>query len=192
MEKRNTKTDFLIAFWTLYEKKQIETISIRELCQLAGYNRTTFYVYYENIYDLLDQAIDDMLTPLKETLQHVNELNTFFGSQSMEALLLKIFPSTDKYIELLFKRQHYLLLSDKIKKELLFLLKQSLNKTEEDMQALQLILEYQVSAAFGAMKYWIETGKIISEETFIKTIYHISTIGALPLLSKEIECLQEG
>ena len=44
MEKRDAKAEFLTAFWKLYEKKELEKISIRELCQTAGYNRTTFYV----------------------------------------------------------------------------------------------------------------------------------------------------
>lgn len=66
MEKRDAKAEFLTAFWKLYEKKELEKISIRELCQTAGYNRTTFYVYYDDIYDLLDKAIESIFLPIRE------------------------------------------------------------------------------------------------------------------------------
>ena len=68
MAKRDAKAEFLTAFWKLYERNEIEKISIRELCQAAGYNRTTFYVYYDDIYDLLDKAIESIFLPIREEI----------------------------------------------------------------------------------------------------------------------------
>lgn len=51
-----TKEIFEEAFWKLYETKPVGKISIGELTKLAGYNRSTFYAYYLDIYDLLDQC----------------------------------------------------------------------------------------------------------------------------------------
>lgn len=47
-----TKACLREAFWTLYTKKPIEKISIKEITDLAGYNRGTFYLYYKDVYDL--------------------------------------------------------------------------------------------------------------------------------------------
>ena len=44
------------AFVHLLHKKPIERISITELCQKAGVNRSTFYAHYLDIYDLMDQV----------------------------------------------------------------------------------------------------------------------------------------
>ena len=41
-----TKQLIYQAFFTLLKKKSIRQISIRELCEIAGINRTTFYNHY--------------------------------------------------------------------------------------------------------------------------------------------------
>jgi AcrR family transcriptional regulator len=43
------------AFWQLYQEKGIENISVKEITDLAGYNRGTFYLYYKDTYDMLNQ-----------------------------------------------------------------------------------------------------------------------------------------
>ena len=50
-----TKANLRSAFWTLYTRKPIEKISIKEITDLAGYNRGTFYLYYNDVYDLFSQ-----------------------------------------------------------------------------------------------------------------------------------------
>ncbi len=46
------------AFIRLLEKKEFEYITIKEICEEAGVNRSTFYLHYENIKDLLLESID--------------------------------------------------------------------------------------------------------------------------------------
>ena len=58
--KRNLRT----AFWSLYAQKPLEKISVREITALAGYNRGTFYLYYQDVYDLLNQIEDELLAPV--------------------------------------------------------------------------------------------------------------------------------
>lgn len=41
----------------LLEKKDIQYISVKEICEKAGVNRSTFYLHYEGIGDLLDETI---------------------------------------------------------------------------------------------------------------------------------------
>ena len=40
------------------EKKDFEYITVKELCEKAGVNRSTFYLHYENIADLLGECIE--------------------------------------------------------------------------------------------------------------------------------------
>ena len=44
------------ALITLLEKKDFEYISIKEICDTAGVNRSTFYLHYDNTTDLLEEA----------------------------------------------------------------------------------------------------------------------------------------
>lgn len=62
----NTALRFNKALLALLEKKEFSYITIREICQEAGVNRSTFYLHYENTADLL-----------KETTQYV--LDTFLS-----------------------------------------------------------------------------------------------------------------
>ena len=49
------------AFWKLYEEKPIEKISVKQITDLAGYNRATFYLYFSSVRDVRDQIEDDLI-----------------------------------------------------------------------------------------------------------------------------------
>lgn len=46
------------AFISLLEKKDFEYITIKEVCDRAGVNRSTFYLHYETTRDLLLEALE--------------------------------------------------------------------------------------------------------------------------------------
>ena len=57
----NTATKMDEALLSLLEKKDFEYISIKEICDAAGVNRSTFYLHYENTYDLLRETTQYIL-----------------------------------------------------------------------------------------------------------------------------------
>ena len=54
----NTAVRFDKALLSLLEKKSFEFITIREICEEAGVNRSTFYLHYENTGDLLKETTE--------------------------------------------------------------------------------------------------------------------------------------
>ena len=52
----NTAIKMDEALITLLEKKDFEYITIKEICDVAGVNRSTFYLHYENTFDLLQET----------------------------------------------------------------------------------------------------------------------------------------
>ncbi len=52
---RYTKAVIRQAFLFLMEKKNINKITVKEICETADVNRGTFYSYYKDAYDLLDK-----------------------------------------------------------------------------------------------------------------------------------------
>ena len=48
------------ALLVLLEKKDIEFISITEITKKAGVNRSTFYLHYDNVYELLEETIENL------------------------------------------------------------------------------------------------------------------------------------
>mgnify|MGYP003297523651 CR=1 FL=1 len=57
MDRRiiKTKESLKNAFFTLKKEKTIEKISVKELCELADINKSTFYIHYTDIHDLSRQ-----------------------------------------------------------------------------------------------------------------------------------------
>lgn len=71
-----TKKNLQEAFLQIYTKKEISQITIREITDLAGYKRGTFYLYYHDVYDIFQQVKDDMF-------QHVSSMaNSYFNKQT--------------------------------------------------------------------------------------------------------------
>lgn len=48
------------AFIELLNKKDFEFITVKEICEKAGVNRSTFYLHYETINDLLEECLENM------------------------------------------------------------------------------------------------------------------------------------
>ncbi len=46
------------AFLTLLQKKDYEFITVKEVCEKAGVNRSTFYLHYEGMDDLLKESYE--------------------------------------------------------------------------------------------------------------------------------------
>lgn len=63
-----TRQTFVGVFCELYSQKPIEKISVQEIANKSGYNRSTFYQYFTDIYELLDALENDLLNDIKEEL----------------------------------------------------------------------------------------------------------------------------
>lgn len=48
------------ALLILLEKKELEFISVTEITKKAGVSRSTFYLHYESVYDLLEETIENL------------------------------------------------------------------------------------------------------------------------------------
>lgn len=191
MEKRDTEQDFITAFWQLYEKKPIEKISISQLCQLAGYNRATFYNHFENIYALLETAVYDIISPVKKNVLSVQNFYELLQGNLIGSIFFTYFQQQDRYIELLFKRRNYYVLSEQIKKEFLLLISENVKPNTKTYEKIEILLEYQISAVLGVINYWYQKGKLISEQDMLQKIYDISAKGVLTSLKAELKNIYE-
>ena len=54
----NTALHMNEALITLLEKKDLEYITVKEICQTAGVNRSTFYLHYESVSDLVNETVE--------------------------------------------------------------------------------------------------------------------------------------
>lgn len=82
----------------LLKKKDINRISIREICELAGIRRSTFYVHYENIFAVMDdiqkRLWDDQVIIFEEA---PFSADSFAQKEGIELLLKYIYQNKDFY-----------------------------------------------------------------------------------------------
>lgn len=58
------------ALLLLLEKKDYEFITVKEICVKAGVNRSTFYLHYESIDDLLNETLEMVSNKFFSTFDH--------------------------------------------------------------------------------------------------------------------------
>ncbi len=59
------------ALLLLLEQKDYDAITVKEVCQKAGVNRSTFYLHYESMNDLLEETVDMINGRFKASLSCV-------------------------------------------------------------------------------------------------------------------------
>ncbi len=64
----NTAVKMDDALVLLLEQKEFSDISITDICEKAGVNRSTFYAHYENLYDLLKETQESAITEFFDSL----------------------------------------------------------------------------------------------------------------------------
>lgn len=75
----NTARKMDKAFLELLEKKEFAYITVKEICEKAEVNRSTFYLHYETLEDLL-----------YESTEYMNEQFNAYMKQDAEAFMTKI------------------------------------------------------------------------------------------------------
>ena len=72
---RRTKKLLTQALTELMQQKQVKEITVTELTDLADMNRGTFYLYYKDIFDMLEHIEDNMFQALNEILERHEKEN---------------------------------------------------------------------------------------------------------------------
>lgn len=76
----NTALKMDKAFLDLLAEKDFEYITVKEICQRAGVNRSTFYLHYETVADLLDESVENTF----------EDFNGYFRSKDAESFISNI------------------------------------------------------------------------------------------------------
>ncbi len=85
--KKYTRLVLKESFMNLLQEKPITSITIKELCELADINRSTFYSHYRDLHDLLSKIEDNIIEDLNETLYAYNYTKNEEAIQMTEKLL---------------------------------------------------------------------------------------------------------
>ncbi len=162
-----TREAFIDAFCKLASEKPINEISIKEITDLAGYNRTTFYRYFSNVETLLDNVESRWIESFVKLVVKDGsslKLDAYFFKLMIEYIRAYkervIVLSDDRYrIPFVIRLHKYILENTKIK-----------NSEHNKM-----VVTIYLSAITGAARAFIESNFTLNEEDLIASmdlLYH--------------------
>lgn len=156
MEKKDnrvrvTKIILKEALINLLKKEPIKNITVKELCNNAGINRSTFYTYFYDVYDVLEQIEDEMYNELQEAINN----NSFFTNHSIYYSIFVFFHNHAAMCEILLIKNTN---SDFIQKALALGKKKFFELYEKSKIAinkLDYFYDYVANGMIGLLKLWL-------------------------------------
>lgn len=169
-----TRKNLMDAFWSIYQEKRIEKITVREITARAGYNRGTFYEYFADVYHLLDE-IENAVIP------SIDELPLFATNTGTIGLPLKnfmrLYEDNSKYYAVLLGEKGDPAFAAKLKSRIKQSLLALFTNDHTDSAELDYALEYILSAMIGIMCYWFSQNQRIPKEQLIALIHRLNEHG---------------
>lgn len=183
-----TKERIKDAFFDLYASKKIERISIKEITEKAQLNRGTFYVYYKDIYDLLEKTEDELIEELMEKIKGIvvkilrdEDITPFlppfeFYQRYSKILRSLLGPNGDP---------HFV---HKIKKIIKITLREIFKKEQiPQVENLEYVMEYISSAQIGVISFWLINDMALPVSELGDMIKQIMLHGPVGYLKMNIE-----
>lgn len=158
----------------LMKQKPISKITIKELCEKADINRTTFYTHYSDQYDLL-RKIED------ETLSWAEEVTTTLLDQTDKNEMIKILEGilqtvadNRKQIQILMSEQGDI----DFQKQLLTLIYRQCDMTPptaRNADAREPYFIFVVNGSVGLIQHWLKNGLNIPVHEMAVIIYNMTS-----------------
>ncbi|MDQ0229830.1 TetR/AcrR family transcriptional regulator [Metabacillus malikii] len=187
------------AFITLIKKKGFEAITIQDLADEAVINRATFYLHYQDKYDLLEQISDEYIAEL------MNEVNISFHlnkggihAPRFKQTLKQIFENLEKnrnFYEVMLGANEISDFTNKIEKCLYEKFENSFIEILGDLNQLKVpydfILSFISSAYIGVVKWWLLNAENhYTVEFMAEQLGNVITKGPMQAIGHEITYLE--
>lgn len=178
-----TRRKLMDSFWQLYCDKGMSNVTVGSLTRMAGFNRSTFYEYFTDIYDLLETLEDELLADLEMRMESRFKEGFPDNFTEFSRSCAQIFSAYDDKI--------YILLSNRGDPGFHAKLKQKVEPVllkNFGFSITEPYLEYMITFAFSAMigmlNLWYENGKEMSIETLFQIMQSLVANGVLGVTKK--------
>ncbi|MDO5399131.1 MAG: TetR/AcrR family transcriptional regulator, partial [bacterium] len=113
---KRTRSSIINAFLQLRAKKTLERISVKEMSELAGINKATFYLHYKDIYDLSEKLENELFERIFKSIEHpdaiISDTHLFIKE------LIDGFTSNQSMIDIIFSNERSNILVDRLEKSM--------------------------------------------------------------------------
>jgi len=166
----------------LLEEKNISQISIKEICEDADINRSTFYAHYNDQYDLLRKIENELIDNINAHIEVFYEENSKMDDILLAEKIFDYLNENAKLCKLLlsergdfsFQKKVMMLVYDKIIIELT-----DNNKiTKEDAEY---IYSFTITGCVGIVQKWLDEGRKKSAHFMAEMVIKL-TLGTISIL----------
>lgn len=170
-----TKHNLRYAFWKLYTQKPIEKISVKEITNLAGYNRGTFYLYYKDTYDILFQIESQLLKDIDTLITSWLSQDDFSDLINHMEGLVSMAQKYSSYITVLLSDQGDPVFVTKLKELIRPLISHWILKDEiYSDQEKELLSQFYLSGLLSMISQWLSSPQNMDINQFVAfTFQHI-------------------
>ena len=172
-KRADTRQSLIDAFWALYSQKGIAKITVREITAKTECNRGTFYEYFLDVYDVLEQIENELIPEIEELPPRQASLYQPIND------FIKLYDQNSQYYNILLGPKGDPAFAVKLKEGVKAKLKAALTATHLDPVELEYTLEFVLSAMIGVLSYWFQDVNVVPKEVLLALIYRLMNQGAL-------------
>lgn len=151
---RLTKLLFKNSLIKLLHKKTIYQITVSELCTESELNRSTFYKYYGNVYDILEELAEETLAKGTQCIQEIEAAGLDYGKEPLYHLLCYVRENKDIY-QLLLNNTVNGDFPEKMLKSIIDFFKREASLAINNMKMSEYTFQYLVSGSISVIQNWI-------------------------------------
>lgn len=166
-----TKQTIKDAFWALYKENKIEKITVKDIMLKAGYNRSTFYAYFTDVYDILEQIEEDLMPGI----EHLPPIDTSSapGPDFFENII-SIYEKNSAYYSVLLSENGDPHFSIKMKNVFKTMMMETIkNRVNISPDEMDYALEFIVGATLSIVKHWFDQEKNIPMQQLLPLMYKL-------------------
>ncbi|WNS77905.1 TetR/AcrR family transcriptional regulator [Domibacillus sp. DTU_2020_1001157_1_SI_ALB_TIR_016] len=187
------------AFLSLIQKKGFEAVTIQDIAEEAMINRATFYLHYEDKYDLLEQISHTYLKELMEVMNISFHLqNGEVNVKRFKITLRRVFENIEEnrfFYEVMLGPNGIAGFTNKIEKFLFEKFKENFKVIVGDLNNLNIpadfILNFISSAYIGVVKWWLSEDTRYSPEYMAEHLAEVITKGPMNAIGYKINFKEE-
>ncbi len=157
----------------LEEKGGIEKISVRELCDRAELNRSTFYAHYTEPREVLQEAEDEILT---ETAGHIKKIGAQMkgGGKEFISSFLRYVRDNDRVFRVLLVTAADPAFKSRFMQLSLLSLVEHMQLTMDDEKQ-QYIYSYLLNGSFGILTQWIRSDYAAAVPELVELLFTLNS-----------------
>ena len=175
-----TKRDFIRAFCEYYRERPIEKITVKEISEKAGYSRVTFYNYFNDPYDLLNQIeqefISNFTKEIRCNIEQDKLLDNFLYTFD------KLINDNEMYSQILLNNSYNVQFSKRLQENIIPLALRNFNISPDNKKAIY-AFEFYIPGVISMITSWMKNGKDMPLEELGGIIKGILKEGVLAQLS---------